>query len=114
MSLDNLSKMFVEFPEEYMLFGVFHDERLVATAVCIEVNSDILYCFYLGDTLSYRSYSPVTFLVQGIYDFCQSRQFKMIDLGISTDKGIMNNGLYNFKKSFGSMDSVKLTFFKQL
>jgi hypothetical protein len=114
MSLDELTKMFREFPQAYMLFGAFDQKKLIAASVCIEVNSEILYCFYIGDSLSYRTYSPVTFLVQGIYEFgCKSR-FKIIDLGLSTDKGILNSGLYNFKKSFGTVDSVKLTFLKQL
>ncbi|HZI24843.1 MAG TPA: hypothetical protein VFD46_07195 [Chryseolinea sp.] len=114
MSLNDLKTMFCEFPKAYMLFGAFDQKKLIAAAVCIEVNSQILYCFYIGDSLSHRTYSPVTFLVQGIYEFCKSQGFKIIDLGLSTDKGILNNGLYNFKKSFGSIDSVKLTFLKQL
>jgi hypothetical protein len=115
MPLDDLTNMFREFPQAYMLFGAFDQKKLIAASVCIEVNKAILYCFYIGDSLAYRRYSPVTFLVQCIYEFCcKSRHFKIIDLGLSTDKGILNSGLHNFKKSFGSVDSVKLTFFKQL
>lgn len=114
MSFEDLQHMFTQFPNDYFLFGVFDKDRLIAASVCIKVNPEILYCFYIGDDLDYRKFSPVTLLVNGIYDFCRDHYFKILDLGISTDKGKLNKGLYTFKKSFGSIDSFKLTFLKQL
>jgi lipid II:glycine glycyltransferase (peptidoglycan interpeptide bridge formation enzyme) len=114
MTLEQLHAMFVLFPNAYRLFGLLDHDTLVATAVCIKVSTEILYCFYIGDHLAYRSLSPVTALVNGIYSYCQSHNFRMLDLGISTDKGILNSGLYNFKKTFGSIKSDKLTFSKTL
>ncbi len=114
MSLEDLQNMFVLFPHEYLLFGMFDRNRMIAASVSIKVNDEILYCFYLGDDLEYRTYSPVTALVAGIFEFCQTHKFSTLDLGLSTDKGIMNHGLYAFKKSFGANDSAKLTFIKQV
>ena len=105
--------MFKLFPGDYLLFGVFDKNKLIATSVCIKVNDKILYCFYIGDALAFRPHSPITLLINGIYEYCQTNDFKMLDLGISTDKGILNKGLYAFKKTFGSFDSYKLTFLKQ-
>ncbi len=114
MSLADLTSMFKLFPDEYLLFGMFDKNKLIATAVAISVNTEIMYCFYIGDDLAYRAYSPVTALVNGIYQFCQMNNYKLLDLGISTDKGVLNKGLYDFKKSFGTLDSDKLTYLKQL
>lgn len=114
MTLGMLQEMFMLFPNEYMLFGVFDNDSLIAASVTIRVNPEVLYCFYIGDDLHYRSYSPVTFLVAGIYNFCKVHQFRVLDLGLSTDKGTLNRGLYNFKKTFGAFDSYKLTFIRQL
>jgi len=114
MSLEGLQRMFDLFPDDYLLFGVLDKNQLIAASVCIKINPEILYCFYIGDDLEYRPYSPVTSLVNGIYDFCKDHHFKILDLGISTEKGKLNKGLYTFKKSFGSVDSYKLTFLKQL
>lgn len=113
MTLGMLQDTFSLFPDEYMLFGVFDNERLIAASVSIRVNPEILYCFYIGDDLDYRSCSPVTFLVNGIYDFCKVNRFRLLDIGLSTDKGTLNTGLYNFKKTFGAVDSYKLTFVRQ-
>ena len=112
MSLDALREMFALFPDEYLLFGLFDEERVIAASVAIKVSDEILYCFYIGDDLEYRTQSPVTTLVSGIYEFCQGNNFSTLDLGLSTDKGIINQGLYNFKKSFGALESPKLTFIK--
>lgn len=114
MTLPALAAMFDRFPEHYLLFGVFDNQVMIAASVAIRVNDRILHCFYIGDRLSYRSYSPVTLLMQGIYDFCSQRDFRLIDLGISTDKGEMNEGLFSFKKSLGCVASRKLTFHKNL
>ena len=113
MTFKDLEAMFKLFPHDYLLFGVFDKNKLIATSVCIKVNDKILYCFYIGDALAFRPHSPITLLINGIYEYCQTNDFKMLDLGISTDKGILNKGLYAFKKTFGSFDSYKLTFLKQ-
>ena len=114
MTFQDLQRMFVLFPKAYLLFVVFDQKRIIATSVSIVVNSEILYCFYIGDDLAYRAYSPVTTLVNGIYEYCQKNGLKLLDLGISTNKGVLNKGLYNFKKTFGAVDSRKLTYLKQL
>ena len=112
MSLDALRNMFALFPDQYLLFGLFDEERVIAASVAIKISDQILYCFYLGDDLEYRTHSPVTALVSAIYEYCKINNFLMLDLGISTDKGVVNEGLFNFKKSFGSQESPKLTFVK--
>jgi hypothetical protein len=113
MTFKDLAAMFKLFPQDYLLFGVFDKNKLIATSVCIKMNDKILYCFYLGDALAFRPHSPITLLINGIYEYCQANNFKMLDLGISTDKGMLNKGLYAFKKTFGAFDSLKLTFLKQ-
>lgn len=114
MSLEGLQNMFSLFPDEYLLFGVFDQAKMIAASVSIKVCKKILYCFYIGDDLEYRSQSPVTVLIAGIYEYCRVNNFSMLDLGLSTDKGILNKGLYTFKQSFGAVDSPKFTFAKQL
>jgi hypothetical protein len=114
MTLEDLRAMFKRFRNEYLLFGVFDKQKMIAASVCIKINKKILYCFYIGDHLPYRSESPVTSLVAGIYEYCRTHNFELLDLGMSTDRGELNTGLYNFKRTFGSIDSPKLTFEKKL
>lgn len=114
MALEELKTSFSKFPDNYLLFGVFDGAKMVATAVSIKVSDKILYYFYAGDSLAYRHLSPSTLLIHGIYTYCLENKFEIIDLGISTDRGKLNPGLYEFKKSLGSIDSEKLTIKKEL
>jgi hypothetical protein len=110
MSLENFKDAFTMFPRDYILFGVFDKNKMIASCVSIRVDERILYCFFIGDAIAYRVYSPVTQLLHGVYEFARQKKIEMIDLGISTDKGVLNEGLYNFKKSLGTFDAYKLTY----
>lgn len=110
MSLSDFQESFKKFPNDYLLFGVYDHNAIIATCVCVIVSSDILYTFFIGDNILYRKASPVTQLINGVYEFAKSAYFRMVDLGISTDKGILNPGLHSFKKSLGAHDVYKNTY----
>jgi hypothetical protein len=110
MSLQDFERSFTMFRDRYLLFGVFDKNKMIAATVAILVNEKLLYCFFIGDHLEYRTFSPVTILITGVYGFAQENKIELIDLGISTDKGILNEGLYQFKKTLGAIDSVKNTY----
>lgn len=110
MTLDDFKSAFNQFPDDYKLFAVFDSEQMIAACVCIRVNALILYCFFIGDDIRYRKYSPVTMLIHGVHQYAMENRYEIIDLGISTDKGILNSGLYAFKKSLGAKDVSKNTY----
>lgn len=112
MTLDELTRMFILFPQQYKLMGVFDNGKLIAACVVIWVSPAILYYFYVGDDSEYRKCSPVTYLIENVYTYAQKQGATLFDLGISTDAGVLNVGLYGFKKSFGAVDSAKYTFVK--
>jgi Acetyltransferase (GNAT) domain len=114
MRLEDFIDEFNKFPLNYKLYGVSDKGRLIAASVVISVDDEILYHFFPGDALSHRRYSPMTYLIYELCQVAKKNGFKFIDMGISTDKGILNRGLYNFKKSFGAVDSLKFTFEKKL
>lgn len=110
MSYDALEKMFVDFPDEYWLFGLFYENELIACSVSILVSADVLYNFYHGDGLHYRKFSPLTSLLNGIYNFCLHEKISLLDLGISSENGELNQGLFNFKKSLGAEPGDKVIY----
>lgn len=112
MTLPALLKMHKLFPHDYLLFGVHDHDQLIACCLAIRVLPSILYCFYIGDSLSYRKFSPVTLLITGVYEYCLEHHVELMDLGISTNRGIINKGLYAFKKSLGAQSVMKRTFEK--
>ena len=113
MDLPDLAETFSKFPDNYFLFGVSYKEKIIAAAVVIKVSPPIWYCFYWGDDLDYRAHSPITFLIYELYNLAKERGVTWLDLGTSSDKGIINPGVFSFKKSLGCQVTARHTFIKR-
>ena len=111
MAFDLLEKTMSSLPDNYLLFGLFDKEELIAASVSIRISENILYNFYHADEISYRSTSPLVMLVEEIYRYCQQNGIKILDLGVSSEKGIKNEGLFVFKENLGCLTSKKNTYF---
>lgn len=109
MARERLKNVVTSF-NEYHLFGCFDGDKLIACTVSIEVNSSILYNFYMADSMSYRSFSPLVFLNEYVYNWCVSNQFTQLDLGTVSVDGVINEGLFSFKKNIGAQVSLKSKF----
>jgi hypothetical protein len=107
MSFVNLRKVIEACPENYLLFTLWDKEELIAATVSIKVCDSILYNFYHADHLKYRQVSALTYLLKNIYLYCLENDFKILDLGISSVNGVLNKGLFNFKKGRGAISSTK-------
>lgn len=112
MSLAQFEKHFTLFPKNFQIFSVTDSVRKIAVGVTIKINEEIVYTFYLADDENYLKDSPTIFLLSGIYEYFKIRNFKILDLGIATNKGILNQGLANFKRSVGGKLSLKKTYYK--
>ncbi len=114
MTLDQLQKTVLQFPDRFFLFGVFLDKQLIAAAITIRVKSIILYDFYHDHNSAFDDLSPVVKLVSGIYDFCQVKKIDLLDLGTSSIGNKLNTSLLHFKTLLGGKPSPKETFQKTL
>jgi GNAT acetyltransferase-like protein len=110
MSFDELSATILKLPEAYLLFGLYDGDTLIAASVSIRITEGILYNFYHADDIDYRSTSPLVMLVQNIYEFCQRNDIGLLDFGISSEKGVLNEGLFKFKQNLGCDTSEKVTY----
>jgi hypothetical protein len=111
MDQSDFLEMVKVFPDDIHCFAVFNpsDQSMIASSICISINSDILYVFYWGDLPSSDSYSPITLLSSYIYDFAKENTYQIIDVGTSTINVEPNYGLINFKRNLGFEESLKLT-----
>ena len=114
MNLLQFKNHFKIFPDNFKIFSVMDSEQIIAVGVTIKINDDIVYTFYLADDEQYLKDSPTIFLLSGIYDYFQARNYTILDLGIATNQGILNEGLAHFKKSLGGILSLKKTYSKTL
>jgi len=114
MTLDDMQRTIDQFPERYLLFGLYDGRQLAAASICIRVTKNILYDFYHDHSSSYDQYSPVVMLVNEIYHYCQREDVRLLDLGTSAENGRPNFGLLHFKLLIGGRASNKFTFEKHL
>ena len=114
MSLFDLKETAGTFPKKFRIFGVFQEERLVATSISILVQEKILYNFYSSHSSEFDSLSPIVFLINHMYSYCQDQKIETLDLGTSALDGKPNFGLLDFKLRLGAKPTPKLTFEKNL
>lgn len=114
MTLEALEKCFQLFSESFSVFTLKDTENLLAVAVCIKINENSLYTFYLADDEKYLVFSPTICLISGIYEYSWRNGFKVLDLGIASEKGVLNEGLAFFKAHLGAERSFKKTYIIEL
>jgi lipid II:glycine glycyltransferase (peptidoglycan interpeptide bridge formation enzyme) len=112
MRYEAIQEMVHAFPDRILFFGAFDGSEMIASSICVKVNSSVLYVFYWGDRPGYEHLSPVTLLAQFIYEYAQRARFNLIDFGTATNAGEPIYGLINFKREIGCFPSPKITYVK--
>jgi len=107
IDLDGLKKLNAVKPECYRFFSIKDQDKIIASAVAIEVLPDVLYYYLPSDEATYQQYSPMVMLIEALYEYAQQKSMRTVDLGISTSGGVLNEGLYHFKSHLGAADEYK-------
>lgn len=93
----------------YTFIDCFKDNQLIAFAIAVQLSDEVIY-YYLPATLpGYQFLSPSVHIINNIYELAQNKKCQFLDLGISSDKGILNPGLFQFKKNMGALSSESHT-----
>jgi hypothetical protein len=114
MTLPQLQSTIQSCEGNFLLFGVFQRDELIAASISVKVNDRILFDFYHAHPKSFDQLSPVVALVNGIYSYGRQNKFEILDLGTSTVEGKINFSLLNFKTQLGGQLSMKFIFEKYL
>ncbi len=110
MSLLELQQMRDSIPQSVICSQVISPlHGMVAAAICIDISKDIRYVFMWGDAAEMESYSPIIMLADCIYFAAMMDCKTLLDVGTSTEDGMPNHGLINFKRGLGFRESLKLT-----
>ncbi len=91
-------------------FVVKKDDIILGAAIIFDVTEDISQVVYWGDDANYRQLRIMEFMTIKIFDIYKKLGKKYLDIGPSSEDGLINQGLYDFKKSIGCNSNVKLTF----
>ncbi len=107
IDLEGLRNLNKPSPAHYHFFEVKDQGKTIASAVAIEVLPDVLYYYLPADEVAYHQYSPMVMLLEGMYRFAQQKKMRILDLGISSSEGILNEGLSLFKSHLGAQEEYK-------
>ena len=114
MNWESMKEMIDKFSNKIYIFGLIHDEKIIASAFCINVSIDILYVFYWGEEVGYEKLSPIALLSKNLINFAKENNYRILDIGTSSVNSIPNNGLIKFKKNIGCISCNKFYLSKKL
>lgn len=110
MPADALRHWLSTAPNDYLVFAVFDHDVIAALTVAVRMRTDILYNFLPADNADYRLFSPTILLTECLYNYCQTHQIRLLDLGISADANRQTKpSLMRFKRNLGAEESGKVT-----
>lgn len=83
---------------------------LVASAIFYRFDSGICYAVFWGDNEEGRPLRAMDLLAFNLWSYYKKLGFRYVDLGISTEGGIPNEGLLRFKESHEATSSLRYKF----
>lgn len=95
---------------DHRFFLVKHLDSDIAAAIVFHVTKDIAQVIYWGNIPDVSELKPINFLSYSLIKYYKDINYRYLDIGISTEEGIPNYGLCNFKDSIGCEVSNKIKF----
>ena len=86
------------------------NNSIIATAISYRLNESIAYLVFWGDNEKGRSLRAMDFCVFNLLNHYKQNGFKYLDIGISTENGIPNEGLLRFKETHEATSTLRHTF----
>jgi hypothetical protein len=109
MKLTEIQDAVVNFPSVYKVNYLDLGGDVAAMCLTVEIESKVRYVLYWADNLNFRNYSPLALLCEKLVEEARNDGLYFLDLGISSNNGLINEGLYRFKKNLGAVTSTKKT-----
>lgn len=94
---------------QYDYFIVYRQDVAIAAAIIYYVTKEIVQIIYWGNIQMYEQCRPVNFMAYELVRYYGEKGMKYIDIGTSTEEGVPNVGLCDFKESIGCDVSAKFT-----
>ena len=91
-------------------FVLEHEGCDVAAAQIFHVAAGIAQVVYWGDIRQYAKLRPMNYLAYSLFGYYADNGLRILDIGPSTEDGIPNYGLCEFKESIGCSVTMKYSF----
>lgn len=90
-------------------FILKYKEENIAAAICFKVNPRVVQVVYWGNMPRSDELRPMNLLAKNVFGYFYHRGIQFVDIGPSSESGIVNAGLCNFKQGLGCDVSNKFT-----
>jgi hypothetical protein len=104
-----LVRSFAVFPEHYYAFVLQRGNEIFAATIAVKINQSTLYNYLPASSIKTNKESPMVYLLDNLYQYCQKIGFSILDLGVSSIQGHRQEGLIHFKEHVGGLPTKKLT-----
>lgn len=108
MSYDDVVRTIEIIPADFFILS--HNNADIAAAQVFHVADDICQVIYWGNLNNYSQMRPMNLLAFRIFEYYHKQGLRILDIGPSTEEGVPNYGLCNFKQSIGCKTSNKFSF----
>jgi len=95
--------------EDFKLIQASLENQIIAACFLVKILPDYWYVLFWGELVEFRSLSPVASLFQFLIDEALKNKVRILDLGISSVDGEIDEGLATFKSNLGAVPSKKIT-----
>ena len=109
MSFEDLEKINEIWNVDYFVVKDKNDE-ILASAIFYRAHKSIVYAVFWGDNEKGRSKRAMNFCLFNLWNYYKQSGFKFLDISISSEEGIPNEGLLRFKETHEAISSLRYTF----
>jgi hypothetical protein len=102
ISEKDLRRSWVNLEGVYQAFTVRDEQRIIAACITTHVSSEVLYYFLPAASSAYNNYSPMVLLIDQLYTWAAEQGYSQLDMGKSSVRGKIQDGLFNFKEKMGA------------
>jgi hypothetical protein len=113
-SLAYLHRLRSLFPGQVRMLLLRHENRPVASALIYRVLPGLHYVAAWGDARHQLPYSPMNFMAHQVVGEALKDGAHVVDLGISSVDGKVNDGLVQFKRNIGASTALRLDLVRDL
>jgi hypothetical protein len=109
MTFDNLMDISKLWPVDFFQVTDKTD-KMVAAAILYRGHPKIIQAIFWADSEPGRSLRAMDFCLFNLWNHYKNLGYNFVDVGISTESGIPNEGLLRFKETHESFSSPRFTF----
>lgn len=110
ISLDMFLSLVQKNPQTYRCWVATLGNELLGSALTVDIDRQVTYVFYWADTPEGRKKSVVAAIFAAVLDDSRLRGKTMVDLGLSSVGGVIDDGLFSFKKHLGAQSTPQNSF----